>query len=206
MLTVVTPATSGALVSLEAAKAELGLPVDDTSQDQTLRRVIGRASALIARHCNQAFARETLRETFRANGREVLILARAPATIAAVTLDGQPLDADGWELDGRLLRRIQHDRLRHWSGLRVVVDYAAGYQLPDQPADPAAPPLPLDLEHACLQLLTALREAAGRDPMLRSLSMPDALSQSWLDPRAGAAHLPPQVAEALAPHVRHVFA
>jgi hypothetical protein len=206
MLTVVTPATSAALVSLEAAKAELGLPAADTSQDETLRRVIGRASTLIARHCNQVFARETLRETFRASGREVLILARSPASIAHLCLDGQELDPEGWELDGRLLRRLHGGWLRHWSGHRVVVDYAAGYQLPDQPADPAAPPLPLDLEHACLQLLTALREAAGRDPMLRSLSMPDALSQSWLDPRAGAAHLPPQVAEALAPHVRHVFA
>ena len=207
MLTVVTPATSDALVALEVAKDELGIPAADTSQDQVLRRAIRRASALITLHCNRVFAREVVRQSCRGWGRVVLILARGPATVTQVEVDGLPLEPDAWEQDGRLLHRLrQGGQPTPWTGDRVLVTYAAGYRLPEQPTDPTAPDLPLDLEQACLQLVTALREAAGRDPMLRSLAVPEAISQSWLDPRAGAAQLPPQVAEAVAPYVQHTFA
>ncbi|EHM00534.1 hypothetical protein HMPREF9946_02574 [Acetobacteraceae bacterium AT-5844] len=206
MLTVVTPASSSALVSLEVAKSELEIPADDTSQDEKLRRAIARASAMIARHCNRVFAREQLRQTFRPMTSDALLLARSPATVTAVTSDGQPLTGEEWELDQCLLYRLRGGCRIPWFGRVVVVDYAAGYRMPEGPQENEAPELPLDLEQACLQLLTFLRESAGRDPMLRSLSVPEAISQSWLDPRAGAAQLPPQVAEAVAPYVRHVFA
>lgn len=207
MLKVVSRATSRALVSLEAAKQQLDIAADDTGQDQDLQRVIARASSLIERHCCRVFAREVVRETFRqVDARYCVVLQRDPATIRAVVADGELLDPERYELDGQLLYRIRHGVHAGWFTQRLVVDYAAGYQLPGQPEDADAEPLPADLEQACLLLITAMREAAGRDPMLRSQTVPETLSQSWLDPRNAAAHLPPQVADALGPHSRALFA
>lgn len=207
MLTVTSRASSHALVELEAVKAELGL--SGGAEDTGLQSLIARASGMIAKHCNQTFAREGLRQVVRdIHGRDCLLLARRPATVRAVSVDGVALAPEEWGLPegSARLMRLQGGLPCAWRGRAAVVEFDAGYRLPGQAPDPEAPEVPPDLQQACLRLVTALRESAGRDPLLRSTNLEQVMSHSWVDPRALGADLPPQVADALAPYRRRSFA
>ena len=207
MLIVTSRAATHALVDLAAVKAELGISGD--GENEALQTTADRASGMIATHCNRIFAREGLRQTLQwVDGRECLLLARRPATVRAVTVDGAALALTDWALPegSARLMRLQDGAPVCWRGGLVVVDFDAGYLLPGQPPDADAPPVPADLQQACLRLVTALRESAGRDPLLRSASLDQVIARSWVDPRAGGSDLPPQVADGLARYVRRSFA
>lgn len=161
MLTVVTPATSGDLVSLARVKTELS--ISGTGEDAKLEDLITEASGLIAGYCNRdGFGAEDLLQTERLTSpRECIILARdlAPA-IDTVTVDGTALGADEFELDGSLLYRLSSDARTCWSSGKVVIAYSAGWTLPD-----AAPPA---LSRAALDLVVGMHRGAGRDAAIRS--------------------------------------
>ncbi|ONG53452.1 hypothetical protein BKE38_12110 [Pseudoroseomonas deserti] len=207
MLIVTSRTTTHALVSLAQVKAELSISGDEQNAD--LLSAIDSASVMIAGRCNRIFAREGLRQiVYGIDGRECLLLARRPATVLAVTVDDVELAPEEWALpeDSARLMRLRDGLPCAWSGRVIIVEYAAGYRLPGQPDSVEGPPVPEDLRIACLRLVTALRESAGRDPMLRSASMDQVVSRSWVDPRKGGSDLPPQVADGIARYVRRSFA
>lgn len=187
ILSVIAPAISTQLTTVAAAKAELGLT--DSSEDATLSALVDRASAVIAAHCGRVFGRETVSETFRRNWvpglgvnahvglfgtpfdsrlQQPLVLQRpghrtAPTTLQSVTENGVPLDpAADYEIDQApgLVYRLRNG-LRSWWGVPVVVvTYAVGWALPNDPG----PNLPADIEGACLSLVRSAYFARGRDP------------------------------------------
>lgn len=204
VLTVTSAATlaNRRLCTLAAAKAELDITV--TTYDTALTALIDDVSASIAAHCKRTLAEETVRETWRrVDCADQLILTRWPVSaVSAVTVDGVELEDDDWELDGArgFLWRLQDDVRRDWSAAKVVVDYTAGWRVPDQ----ATPTLPGEISRAAVITVAAWHKGKGRDPMLRSDATEGVGSSSWIA-TADMGALPPQAEALLAEHVaRHV--
>ena len=65
---VITPAESLALVSVDQAKAALGIDIADTSQDAALQAQIDSVSAAVNNWCDRVFVVQTYRDQIR-NGR-----------------------------------------------------------------------------------------------------------------------------------------
>lgn len=191
MLTVIGEADSYALISLASAKTALGIAGD--TEDAAIEDFIGRASDVIARHCNRVFALETVTEQFRLDRHRVdLLLSRYPVTsIASIVEDGVTLAATDYEVDpsNGVLARLHDDNPCWWPLGKTVVTYVAGYELADMP--PA-------LQQACLQLVKAYYIGADRDPLVRSESVTPMSSASYFV--SDAEHLPPDVRGLLKQH------
>lgn len=188
MLTVLTPAASHDLATLEAVKAEL--EISGTADDTVLAALIRQASGAIAVHCRRTFARENVREVFRSRVEPhhcltpvaELILDRTPvASVVSVIEDGSPVDPADYEIDkaNGLLRRLSGGYEIDWWARRIVVDYVGGYELPAG--------LPPDLERICVDLVKRYFYARSRDPNLRSEQILDVISQSFHGPASAAA-------------------
>ena len=92
---------------------------------------------------------------------EVLVLQRdLGVTITTVVEDGLALSASDFERGGMLLYRLRDGMRVPWTTRTVVVEYEAGFALPDE-----APPA---LERACLDLVAGLWHGQGRDPAVRN--------------------------------------
>lgn len=201
MLTVVAPAESSALTTLEALKAELALSA--TGDDVWLTDTIARASATIERWCGRVFALETVAESFRIDrATDLLVLSRWPvAAVVNIVASGVGLAADGWELDaanGDLYRLGVGDQRKVWPIGKTVVTYSAGFILPGAEGRN----LPADIEAACIALCVRAFHAKGRDPALRSYDNPDVEAFSLVDPdrMPTVDGLPADVAERLRPY------
>lgn len=196
MLTVITPPASSDLTTVETAVRELALTQE--ADLGGLDALIRQASAICARYCgrSEGFGRATVRQTDRlSRAADCIILERDLApSIASITEGGVALAGTDYELDGSLLYRLAGDRRTTWQPAVVVVTYDAGYSLPAS--------VPGDLERACLLLMQGMFSARGRDPLVRSESADGVGSVSYLDPRAGAEALPPQVAGLLSSWLR----
>jgi uncharacterized phiE125 gp8 family phage protein len=201
VVTVVTaaPAADRRLCSLDAVKAELGISGAD--QDSLLDDLRDQASAAAASFCGRVFAEEVVRETWRNRARVdgALVLARHPVSaVASVTEGGEELIADDYEMDGNsgMLWRLSGDDRACWPAAKLVVEYTAGWRVPDQ----TSPTLPADVSRAAVLLAASMYHNQGRDRALRSESVDGVMSASYLDPRAGAEQMPPEVAGLLAPY------
>lgn len=178
MLTIVTPATSGALVALARVKTELS--ISGTSQDAALGALIDEASSLIAAYCNRdTFGAEVLQQTERLTcPRDCIILARdIDVSVTSVTVDADTLTGAEHEVDGSLLYRLDDDERIAWCPGKVVVAYTAGFTLPDN-----APPA---LSRAALDLVVGMYRATGRDPAVRQEMVEGVGSTSYFDSKAG---------------------
>lgn len=197
--TVIKPAISIGLCSLAAAKDELGLDPADTSQDGIIGRQIQQVSASINSYCGRVFVRQTYRDTFRDTCRTCgpLVTRQSPIALEAgepvlvITELGSLLAVAEYEVHsetGSLYRLDLNGAATAWTADRVVVDYDAGFDA-----------IPHDLQAACLQWLTARHSMRGRDPMLRSQTIPDVVAETyWVDPAAPA--VPASVSELLRPY------
>lgn len=179
MLTVLTPAASHDLTTLEAVKAEL--EVTGTLDDTVIAALIRQASATIARFCRRVFALETVRQVVtiygrldQAAGAEFLFLDRTPvAEIVSITVDGIALAPADYELDaenGKLFR-LSGGYPVGWWGCRTVIVYRAGYDL--------LPGLPHDIERAAVDLVKRYYYGRSRDPALRSEQVLDVIDQAF---------------------------
>ena len=178
--TVVTPAASLALVTLDDAKAALGIPAADTSQDATLTRQIEATSAAINNYCDRVFVVQTYRDQVRgAYGwtGEPLVTRQYPIVVdegvpLVVTEGGVAVDPAYLEIypeTGSLFRLDNYSAAPSaWTAPLIVVDYTAGFD-----------PIPPDVQGAALEWLTARWYAIGRDPALRSETIPDLISQVY---------------------------
>ena len=201
ILTVTTAATERDLCTLAAVKAELGLTT--TSFDAALADRIAQASTAIESYCQRVFARENIQEVFRPEAAlRSIILARGPvASIASIVADGTTLTpTTEFEFDARagLIYRLLDDTRAAWRERKITVVYAAGYTLPDTGA---GADLPQDIRRACVLTVASAHLGRGRDAMVRSESAQDVGLVSYLDPRAEALGLPPQVAGMLLPYM-----
>ncbi len=210
IVTVTTAATVRNLATLANARMAIGLVASDNSDDARLNALLPLASAACENYCQRIFAQETVSELFRDSTPTRLAeppiyathvaLARWPVTqIVSVTLDGTALAASDYELDGMggFLYRLSSDARTYWRGRKLVVNYVAGYRLPDQ----STRTLPQEIESACLEVLKALHGGLGRDPALRSESVEGVGSASYADAVTQAA-LPPMAAQLLQPYRR----
>jgi len=202
----VVPAGSLALVTVEQAKATLGIDAADTSQDTALAALIDHVSAAIHRYIDRILVQQGYRDQFRyvANWMfvgEPLQLWQYPVAldedgypVAAVVQDGVTVDATLYESNDErgLLYSIDASGAYGWTGLLITVDYTAGYD-----------PIPEDVQAAALDWLTARWHSEGRDPTLRSETVPDLLAQTYAgsDPMA-ATGIPGTARDLLAPYMR----
>lgn len=178
---VTTPATSLALITLAQAKAVLGVALDDTSQDAAITQQIDQVSAAINNHCDRVLPRQEYEDQFRSvcarlDRGEPLRTRQFPIgtdiddlPLLTVTQDGVLLDETSWEVDieSGALYRIDSGGAA-WTGNLIVVDYTGGYD-----------PIPADVQGAALEWINARWASRGRDPMLRSETIPDQISHSW---------------------------
>jgi hypothetical protein len=180
---VVAPAASLALVTLDQAKAALGIDPADTSQDAALTQQIDQVSRAIDNYCDRIFARQSYRDQYRyvynwLKPGEPLRTRQPPIgvnggglPVLAITEDGTALDAADWEVDtdsGELYRLDGTTAVASWTGAAIIVDYDGGFD-----------PIPADVQGAALEWITARWSAQGRDPALRSETIPDVITQVW---------------------------
>lgn len=97
-------------------------------------------------------------------------------TITAVAEDSVALTTDEYERGGVLLYRLREGVRVAWAARTVVLEYQAGYVLPDE-----APPA---LERACLDLLAGLWHGLGRDPAVRNETTEGVGAVGYFEPRA----------------------
>lgn len=202
MLTVTTPASDRSLLSLAELRAATG--VTGPGQDAELRTLGQRVAAAITRFCRVPAAgavpptlrAETLSETFRlTRPEEAIILARRPViAVSSVTVSGEALGPAAYELEAAagLLYRLCGDARTCWPCGKIVAAYEAGWaKVPD------------DMKLAASKLATALWHEAGRDPNLRSESIPGVLDrQFWVSP-ASDPLVSQEVQDLLAPYINY---
>lgn len=179
MLRFLTDPADTDIVSLELVKAELDLAGE--AQDDALGERIAQVSATIAGECNRThFGVAVVEEIVRVKSglRTPLWLRHWPVTsVASVSEEGRALDPSEWLLAEKrqLLRRRKEDgRLIGWQGCEIAVTYTGGYELPTGS--------PADLRRAALVMVQASWSMRGRDPLLRRVSVPGVIDQSFALP------------------------
>lgn len=168
------------LTTLASVKLELG--ITDNSQDAWISEQIHQVSQQFATMCNRNFSQETLIDYFDVPCRDSspLVLSRIPVTgileinegDAVVSLDGVEFD----EESGTVYRRVPGTRLlnSNWFGGffgTVSIKFIGGYQL--------LATLPYDIEHACNLMMKTRIYSKGRDPTVRSESIPGVMSLTY---------------------------
>lgn len=201
---VVTPTESMALVTLEQAKAALGIAPEDTSQDAALQLQIDAVSVAVNNYCGRIFAVQTYQDTLRyvaqwlyagepLRTRQYPIVVSEGEPLIAVIENGATVDVAFWDVypEEGTLYRIDGGIVTAWSGTTIVVDYTAGFD-----------PVPPDVAMATLEWLTARHGAIGRDPGLRSETIPDVITQVWgtSDTSAASSSIPAAARDLLAPY------
>lgn len=182
--------------------------------DVVLEAIIDQVTAKMARFANLAvdvhgtpptFAAEGLRATWSVSRRErpprLLLPWRVPITeIVSVVESGTALDPDTdcRLTTGGILLRLVDETPAPWAIGKIVVEYQAGWNLPDD--------APADLVAVATEQVRYVALAAGRDPGVRSYTTPDLEQVSFNVPGGssiGSSGLLIQVETALAPY-RHL--
>lgn len=198
LLSVVTPADRRELTTLAQAAAECRVAVNAFPDGPLL---IAAASEAVVAYTGRQWIRETVRETFRGDGRRVraLFLQRVPVvSIASVTVDGLARNlATEIECDtgAGLLYRLDLDQRVEWCAKLVVVEYSGGYLHPNS----AGMTVPALVQRATAKIVAGWYHGQGRDPRLRSISVEDVGSKTFLDPGDADHGLPPGIAGLLDP-------
>lgn len=173
MLTVISPADSYDLTTLDAVKRELH--ISDNASDANLSTWITQASKAIVSSLNHTLAFETVRETFRLASRDsMLLLGRYPVSaINSVVENDVTLSATDYELypNAGLLARLTDDAPSTWPQGKIVIEYGAGFELPSG--------LPSDIKRACILMVKQYWHGAGRDPFVRTTDVPGVLSTTY---------------------------
>jgi hypothetical protein len=211
-LTVSTPATTRALVSLARVKRELGITV--SGDDDVLADKIAEASAAIVAHCRVAadhrgrrtFAEEECSAAFDADEMTspdceiapLILPWRIPVTaIASIVENGVTLASADYQLEpmSALIWRMNSGMRSNWAISSVVVTYTAGWDL-------VGTELPSDIAAAALALVKASWFGRLRDPLIKSEDVPGVGSTQWWVGSTGgdAGSLPKEVVDSLAPY------
>jgi hypothetical protein len=200
---VIEPAVSRDLTTLETARIELGIPEADTSVDADIERMIHEMSSVVAGYCGQTFAEETVSETFLpescGEALNAAVLNRTPVTaLVSIERDGSELSTGEFELDEAkgILYFLRGGCYCACGGFRsLVITYTAGYPLLDG--------LPEAIEKATLILVSDSYNSIGRDPNMRSETIPGVHSYTLGGITADATMVSADVAQLLDPYVRY---
>jgi hypothetical protein len=179
-LTIVTPNTDRSLLTLGERRAAAG--VSDGSRDAELTALGNYVDAMITKACQVARAGaapptlrlESVSETYRLKSTQTcLIVARFPVVEFGDVVENDTVLADAeYEIDGRCIYRISNGARTCWPCGAVVVPYSAGYAV-----------VPADLKYAAMKFMQGELSRGSRDPLLRSVSIPDVISKDyWVDP------------------------
>ena len=201
-LRVIVPAYTQDLTVLEAAEAELGLIEPDTSNDAQIVALIHQVSAAVASYCGRVFGEETVAETFwpSACGEGIgsIVLDRTPIShVVSVELDGSELGTGDYDIDEQkgILYFQRNGCACSCRWFRsLVVTYQGGYPLLDG--------VPFDLERAALILMRDQYSAIGRDPNMRSETVPGVHSYTLGDASSASHTISPEIAGLLDPYRR----
>jgi len=188
---------------------------DEAVTDTVLATIIDQATASMARFANLAvegrgtpptFAAEVLRASWPVSwierGSQLMLPWRVPITeIVSVVESGVGLepDTDFQLITGGILLRLVDDTPAAWAIGKIVVEYRAGWNLPDE--------APAELAAAAEQVKYAAL-AAGRDPAVRSYTTPDLEQVTFSVPGGdsiGRSGLLIQVEAALSPYRNFSF-
>lgn len=202
---VVSPADSLDLVTVDQAKAMLGIAPGDTSHDAQIQQHISASSIAINNFCDRIFVvqgyRDQVRNAYGCYG-EAFVTRQYPIAVdsesglplVAVTEDSAALDpafmevqtdnGSIWRLDGSLAAAA-------WATPLLVVDYTAGFN-----------PIPADVQGACLEWVGIRYGAVGRDPAIRSETIPDLITQVYgsTSDTSSATAMPAAVRDYLIPY------
>lgn len=192
ILSVTTAATVFDLTTIADVKADLG--ITGTDSDALLTKYVTESSLELAKACNRVFAAETVSEQYRpTESKPKLTFKRRPVTsIISVTEDGTLVAAADYEanVDAGLLFRLCSDRRTSFMAFKIVVVYVAGYALPGA--------APKDLQKAARALVKAQFLAKGRDPLVRSETVPGVYEVAyWVGGLPGGAEWPGDIERAL---------
>lgn len=172
VLTILEPASHRRLTTIEAVRASLKLSPGEP--DGNLADLIDRASAAIWGACNALWPLERVREISPClRTRYQLYPARWPIVSVASIREGQSaVPADGWIVDAEAeaIYRLGPDGFPVcWSAEPVSIEYRAGYGLPGD----TDRTLPADVEAVAIGLVREEWFSSGRDPTIRSETVPD---------------------------------
>ena len=203
-LQTIIPAYTQDLTVLETAQVELGVAEADTTQDAQIVALIYQVSAAVASYCGRTFGEETVAETFFpsgcAEGLDFVVLERNPISlVVSVELDGQELGTGDFDIDEQ--KGILYFQ-RNGCGCScrwfrsLVVTYQGGYALLDA--------VPYDLERAALILIKDQYYSVGRDPNLRSETIPGVHSFTFGDASSASSRnmMNPEIVGLLDPYRR----
>jgi hypothetical protein len=198
IVTVTSAASSTLLTTLSRVKTDLG--ISGGQDDAALTNAIAGASSRITAYLGQTLAFEGVTETFRPDRgyecSERLFLDRSPVvTMTSVTVDNDAaLASSKYEVDksaGILYRLDDSGHPLRWEfNKSIVVVYTGGYFLPDD----SDANLPAAIEEATVALVRSLWFSRRRDPMVKSVEVPDLISESyWVGAIGERASLPNDV-------------
>jgi hypothetical protein len=179
-LSIETPNTDRSLLTLGERRAAAG--ANDGARDSELTALGNYVDAMITKACQIARAGaipptlrlESVRETFRLKSTQTcLIVARFPVVeFGDVVENGVTLSDADFEIDGRCMYRLSNAVRICWPCGEIVISYSAGYEV-----------VPPDLKYAAIKFMQGELSRGGRDPLLRSVSIPDVISKDyWVDP------------------------
>lgn len=216
-LAVSAPAASTGLTTLANLKADLGIAIDDASEDVYLTAQIKRVSSQICSYLGIARASdgtarlgvETLIETFRLDRDEnQLVFSRSPVIAVISVIEGISsstitlVDGD-FEVDnakGMLYRLDGNDFPWSWTSDKVVVTYSAGWILPGDEDSTQESNLPSEIEDAAISWVKSNRAGRTRDPMVKGESVEGVGQISyWVGGVPAGADIPPDIAAKLDP-------
>lgn len=197
---ITTPAVSYDLTDLTTVKSEL--KKTDTADDDLLGKYITWSSAAIANEVNRPFVSETMKDQFllsraQASGvarvaPDALLVQRWPIiSVASVTENGTALVVNtDYVIDatnGRLLRLSSDGNTRSWCLWPVIVAYVGGYAT-----------LPGDVIDVAVRMVKNRWNLRGRDPYLRSETIPGVREASWWIATGNeAGNMPPDIVDIL---------
>lgn len=194
-LTVVTPAATVALTTLDAVKP--GLDVGD-GDDAALTDLIGQASAAIVTYTGRTFGREVVQEVVRLH-RPVtgIVLERAPVVSVSAVMEGAAtLSTTDYEADLKagIVRRLSSSGCyRTFDAGTVTVSYTAGWLLPGEDGRD----LPADIEGAAVALVRHLWNERGAWRGLQSVALGSS-NITYRNPASGVdGGMPGEIASAL---------
>ncbi|MCK1577805.1 phage head-tail connector protein [Bradyrhizobium sp. 174] len=221
MFTVITPATSKGITTLENLKADLN--ITGNAEDPYLTRAIKQLTSRICSYMNVPYAQdgtrtigfETLEEKFgrspwmRSQGCETILARKPVSEIVSVMVGSTAIPDTSYELDGPagMLRRVWDGTVTSLSFLptdRTVIRFKAGWSLPgDDPV--VGPPLPEDIEACAISLIKATRAARTRDPLVKAQWVTDIERLDfWVGAVSGSSSdtsgLPPELTGLLDPY------